>query len=398
MSIQSAEQDKRIVRKAFKYRLYPTRKQAETLQWTLDRLRELYNASLVERREAYRLQKKSITYNQQANQLSEIKELRPEYNDIHSQVLQDTLRRVDKAMKAFFRRVKQGKTPGYPRFKSYSRFDSFTYPQAGFRLTYDNRVCLSKIGSIKVKVHRPLEGKIKTCTIKKEVDQWYVVFSCEVEAKAPLPQNHTGAGIDMGIIHFATLSDGTIIENPRYFRRSQKRLEKIQQQLARCTKGSHRRHRVKKQVAKTHRKIRNQRKDFLHKQSRKVVNTYGTIVFEKLLPANMTRRPKPKQDETGNYLPNGAAAKAGLNKSILDAGWYQFQQYCFYKAEDAGRDVLFVSPDYTSQICSGCGQIRKKALSERWHSCDCGTELDRDHNAAINILRLGRSQQSLATL
>lgn len=382
-----------MYKKAFKYRLYPTKQQEQLLFNTLQLCRELYNASLEERKEAYRMSKVRITYNQQANQLPEIKDMRPELNNVHSQVLQDTLRRVEKAMKAFFRRVKAGEKAGYPRFKSFNRFNSFTYPQVGFSIE-DTRVTLSKIGSVKIKLHRPIEGKLKTATIKREIDQWYIVFSCEVEEKEPLPANNEVVGIDLGVTHFAALSNGAIIDNPRHFRRSQKRLEKIQQKLARCKKGSHRRARVKKQLAKTHRKIKNQRKDFLHKASRKLVNIYGTIVFEKLHPSNMTHRPKPKQDEeTGQYLPNGAAAKAGLNKSILDAGWYQFQQYCTYKAVEAGRSVLFVTPNYTSQICSGCGQIRKKELSERWHSCECGAELDRDHNAAINILRLGSSQR-----
>jgi putative transposase len=228
----------------------------------------------------------------------------------------------------------------------------------------------------------------------KEVDQWYIVFSCEVEETEPLPAINEVVGLDLGVLHFATLSTGETIENPRQFRRSQKRLTNIQQTLARGKKGSHRRAKVKKQLAKLHRKIRNQRKDFLHKASRKLVNSYGTLVFEDLKTANITRRPKPQRDDTtGEYVPNGASAKAGLNKSILDAGWYQFQQYCTYKAESAGRSVLFVSPNYTSQVCSGCGQIRKEELSDRWHSCDCGAELDRDHNAAINILRLGSSQR-----
>jgi IS605 OrfB family transposase len=396
MSQQPAEEHKIGARKAFTYRLYPTNQQEQALLQTLALCCELYNASLEERREAYKLQKKTITYYDQANQLPEIKEIRPEYNEIHSQVLQDTLRRVDKAMKAFFRRVKQGKKPGFPRFKSYHRFASFTYPQAGFSLTHDSRVCLSKIGTIKVKLHRPLEGTIKTCSIKKEGDHWYIVFSCEIEETASLPVNNEVVGLDLGVLHFTTLSTGETIENPRYFRRSQKRLEKLQQQLARKKKGSHRRAKARKALAKLHRKIKNQRKDFLHQASRKLVNSYGTLVFEDLKTANMSKRPKPKRDDTtGEYLPNGANAKAGLNKSILDAGWYQFQQYCTYKAEEAGRSVLFVSPNSTSQVCSGCGQVRKKELSDRWHSCDCGAELDRDHNAAINIQRLGSSQRKL---
>ena len=167
----------------------------------------------------------------------------------------------------------------------------------------------------------------------------------------------------------------------------------VQKSLARKKRGSHRRQKAVKQVARAHRKVRNQRKDFLHKESRKLVNRYQVIVFEDLQPANLVRRPKPKQDETGKYLPNGASAKGGLNKSISDAGWAEFVGMCTSKAAYAGRTILKVNPKYTSQACSGCGQVRKKELSERWHSCDCGAELDRDTNAAINILRLGRSQR-----
>ena len=400
-------------KQAYKFRLYPTCKQFARLQETLDACRNLYNAALTERRDAYtfhvrqhpnyydeptrkeRSREIAINYYSQANQLPEIKDLREEYTDIHSQVLQDVLRRVQKAFDAFFRRCKNGEEPGYPRFQGKGRYDSFTYPQSGFSLTHDNRVCLSKLGSIKVKFHRQIKGTIKTCTIKREGDAWYVVFACEVEPER-LGDNADAIGIDLGLLHFATLSTGETIENPRHYRKAEKRLERVQQALSRKKRGSTRRRKAVKQVGKVHRKIANQRKDFLHKASRQLVNAYGTIVFEELQPANMSRRPKPKQDETGKYLPNGAAAKGGLNKSIVDAGWAMFQQFCTYKAENAGRAVLFVNPKYTSQVCSGCGTVKKKELSERWHSCECGTELDRDHNAALNILRLGRSRQASA--
>ncbi|HAE83674.1 MAG TPA: transposase [Ktedonobacter sp.] len=385
--------------RAYKYKLYPNKKQAEKLQWTLDRARELYNAALQERRDAYRMCRVSISYNQQAAQLPEIKELRPEYNDIHSQVLQDVLRRGEKTYDNFFRRVKEGKTPGYPRFQGYGRYDSFTYPQSGFSLTEDNRVCLSTIGTIKVKFPKgkkanPPVGEMKTCTIKREGQHWFIVFTCEVEHELVYHPSEEAMGIDLGLLHFATLSDGSAIENPRYFRKGEKKLATLQQALARKKRGSHRRKKTVQRVGKAHRKVRNQRADFLHKQSRKLVNTYGLIVFEELQPANMSKRAKPKQDENGKYLPNGGSAKSGLNKSIVDAGWSQFVQFCTYKAEDAGREVVQVNPRYTSQVCSGCGTVKKKELSERWHRCECGTELDRDHNAALNILRLGRSQQS----
>jgi len=382
--------------RAYKYRLYPSKKQAEKLQWTLDRCRELYNAALQERRDAWHMCKVSINYNQQAAQLPEIKTVRPEYRAIHSQVLQDILRRVKKAFDAFFRRVKEGQTPGYPRFQGYGRYDSFTFPQSGFSLTEDNRVCLSNIGTIKVKFPKgkkanPPVGQMKTCMIKREAQNWYVIFTCEMEQEIVYHPRDEAVGIDLGLLHFATLSDGSTIENPRHLHQAEHKLARLQQALSRKKRGSKRRRKAAQQIGKAHRHLRNQRKDFHHKQARKLVNHYQTIVFEKLQPANMSKRPKPKQDDaTGKYLPNGASAKAGLNKSILDAGWGQFQQMCVSKAESAGSHILFVSPKYTSQRCSGCGTIQKKELDERWHSCSCGTELDRDHNAAINILRLGR--------
>ena len=381
--------------KAYKYRLSPTKKQAVRLQEVLDRNRELYNAALQERRDAYRLAHVSIGYHQQAAQLPEIKEIRPEYADLHSQVLQDTLRRVDKAFKAFFRRVKNGEKPGCPRFQAAGRYDSFAYPQSGFSLTADHRVCLSKIGTLKVKFPtkrkaNPPQGTMKTCTIKREGTRWFVIFTCEVEQEIVSHPSEDVVGIDVGLLHFGTLSDGSTIENPRYLRASEQKLKKWQEALARKKRGSQRRRKAAHVVGKNHRHIRNQRRDFHHKEARKLINRYQTIVFEKLQPANMSKRPKPKQDEaTGAYLPNGASAKAGLNKAIFDAGWGQFQQICVNKAAWAGSRILLVNPKYTSQRCSGCGAMVKKELSERWHRCSCGCELDRDHNAALNIQRAG---------
>jgi putative transposase len=382
------------MRKAYKFRLSPTKQQKQKLFWTLTRCRELYNAALSERRDAYRTAGKSINYYEQKRDLPEIKtEIREEYQEIHSQVLQDVLLRLNRAFENFFRRIKNGEEPGYPRFQGRNRYNSFTYPQGGYCLTHDHRLCLSKIGSIKITLHREIEGTIKTCTIKYEAGQWYAIFSCEVEQPDPLPVVASEVGIDLGITHFAALSDGTFIESPRYYRHAQKRLKKLQQALSHKKRGSHRREKARRAVAKVHRKIANQRRDFQHKHAKKLVQAHQTIVFEELEIVNVSRRAKPKQDENGNYLPNGAAAKSGLNKSILDAGWGQFQQIVTNKAVWAGRTVLFVNPRYTSQMCSQCGTIRKKDLSERWHSCECGCELDRDTNAAINILRLGRSQR-----
>jgi putative transposase len=375
--------------KTYKYRLYPTKGQEQKLSWTLDRTRELYNAALQERKEMYKYTGKGTTYNAQANQLPEIKEIREEYKDIHSQVLQDTLRRVDKAMKAFFRRVKSGEVPGFPRYQGKNRYDSFTYPQAGFAIE-GRKLVLSKIGAVKIRLHRAIQGTIKTCTIKREGEYWYACLACEVEQVKRTPYTDEVVGIDLGVSKLATLSNGDVIENPRHYRKAEAKLAKAQQQLSRKKKGSNRRKKAAKKVAKLHRKTRNQRNDYLHKHSRWLVDCYEAIVFEDIAPANLSKRAKPKQDEaTGQYLPNGASAKSGLNKSILDAGWHQFITFCEYKAVSAGTQVVKVDPKYTSQICSGCGAVVKKKLSERWHSCECGCELDRDHNAAINIRALG---------
>ncbi len=408
------------MRQAYKYRLYPNQTTEQQLRFVLNRCRELYNAALSERKDAYQQYQrttviagqertvaammvagrsvKSISFYGQKRDLVEIKQERSEYQEIASHVLQDVLNRLDKAFSAFFRRIRNGETPGYPRFKGRNRYDSFTYPDsAGWRLTVEERreklkgtLHLSRIGSINVNLHRPIEGRIKTVTIKREVDQWYVVFSCEVEAPEKLPVSYEDVGIDLGVTHLATLSTGEMIEHPRYYRKAQKTLEKRQQSLTRKRKGSHRRERAKRLIGKAHRKIARQRRDFLHKASHKLVQRYQVLVFEDLHISNLTRRPKPKQDEKGTYLPNGAAAKGGLNTSILDAGWGMFVGMCAVKAAEAGRTLLKVDPKFTSQICSRCGQVRKKDLSERWHQCDCGAELDRDVNAAINILDRGK--------
>jgi len=390
---------------SFKYRIYPTKAVEKKLFFVLNRCRELYNAALSERRDAYKYARKSVTYNQQQNDLPEIKhEIRPEYEEIAAHVLQDVLKRLDKAFAAFFRRIKEGQTPGYPRFQGRNRYDSFTYPDiAGWKLperdipqgkkTRNVKLSLSKIGNITLRLHRPLEGTIKTVTIKREVDQWFVCFSCGVAEPEKLPVSYEDVGIDLGVSHLATLSNGEMIEHPRSYRKAQKTLERRQQALSRKKHGSHRRDRARKLVGRAHRKVRNQRQDYHHKESRNLVHRYQLIVFEDIQTCNLVRKPKPKQDETtGQYLPNGAAAKGGLNKSILDAGWGSFVGLCSYKAACAGRTLIKVDPKYTSQICSQCGTVRKKTLDERWHRCDCGAELDRDVNAAVNILVRGKQQ------
>ncbi|MBO0794421.1 MAG: transposase [Ktedonobacteraceae bacterium] len=408
--------------KAYKYRLYANKGATEKLQWVLDRCRELYNAGLQERRDAYEMAvrrhpnyydeeaRKQLTrehvidYYEQKRELVDIKEERPEYQDIASHVLQDVILRLKHAFDGFFDRVKKGQTPGYPRFQGKNRYDSFTYPDgAGWKLDVRERPAgkkgivrvslkLTKIGTVKLHLHRSIEGTIKTLAIKREGRHWYAIFTCEIGKPESLSTSYEDVGIDLGVTHFAALSTGEFVDHPRYFRKAEKQLAQAQQALSRKKRGSHRRRRAVQRVAACHRKIRNQRKDFQHKAARKLVNRYQVIVFENLQVKNLTRAPTPKQDEHGKYLPNGVAAKAGLNQSILDAGWSTFTQMVSAKAAWAGRTVIFVNPSMTSQLCSGCGSVVKKDLSERTHRCDCGLELDRDTNAAINILRLGYQQ------
>jgi putative transposase len=402
--------------KAYKFRLYPTDAQIEKLDWTLARCCELYNAAVQERKDIWNVCKKHpnfydatwredhakdyrVTYCDQANALPELKrDLRPEYAAIGSHVLQDVLRRVEKAFQGFFRRVACGQKPGYPRYHSYKRYDSFCFPdQSGWKLKED-RLSITGIGTIKVKKHREIQGIIKTTTIKREGKHWYVVFACDVLQEVRYHPSEEAVGIDLGLLHFATLSTAETIENPRYYRKAEKTLKKAQESLSSKKRGSNRRKKAVQRVARSHRKIRNQRKDFLNKESRKLVETYGVIVFEKLSTKNLVKRPKPKQDaETGQFLPNGASQKAGLNKSISDAGWGMFVEYCQHKAEEAGAKVLLVNPKDTSQICSGCRKKGKhKDLSERTHICaNCGVVLDRDHNAALNILKRGKKRFGL---
>ncbi len=413
----------------YKYRIYANKATTDTLYGVLNLCRELYNAGLQERRDAYetRVQRHpnyydeptrqqlakehAISVYEQKRDLVEIKEvLRPEYQDIASHVLQDVLFRLEKAYKRFFQRVKNGENPGYPRFQGCHRYTSFTYPDgAGWKLDAQKRPAdtkgmvrvnlrLTKIGTVKLHLHRDMAGTIKTLTIKREAEQWYACFTCEIGKPEALEVRSEDVGIDLGVTHFAALSTGEYIENPRHYRKAEKKLKKVQAALSRKKRGSHRRKKAVQAVARTHRKIRNQRADFLHKESRKLVNHFQIIVFEDLQTAKLVKRPQPQQDEeTGQYLPNGASSKAGLNKSISDAGWSQFVQYCIYKAAWAGGTLVQVDPKGTSQVCSGCGAVVKKTLEERWHSCTCGCELDRDTNAAKNILRAGYQQLSVGT-
>lgn len=345
------------MRKSYKYRIFPSKAQVTRLEQTLGVCAELYNAALQERRDAYRLERKSIRYLDQQNQLPEIKASRDDVAAIHSQVLQDVLRRLDKAFQTFFRRVKAGEKAGFPRFRSRKRYDSFTYSQSGFSLK-DSKLQLSKVGDIRVKLHRPIQGDIKTLTVTRCASgKWFACFSVEIEP-VPLPACERSVGVDVGLAHFATLSTGEQIANPRFFRTDEKALAKAQRK-------EHR-----KAARRIHERIANRRRNFAHQLSHALVSHFGVIVFESLNIKGMVK----------NHC---------LAKSISDAAWNQLVQFTLYKAENAGRRCVQVDPRNTSKRCSACGTWVEKSLSERVHHCSCGLSLGRDHNAAINILGLG---------
>ena len=354
--------------KTYKYRLYPTRKQTEKLEWMLETCRILYNSCLADRNRHYEETGKGLSRIDQQKILVQDKKNIDYLKNIHSQVLQDVLFRVEKAYKAFFRRLKEknGKA-GYPRFKNYGRYDSITYTQSGFEIK-DGKLKLSKIGHIEIKLHRNIDGIIRTCNIKKEIDRWYACFSVEYTPKVkPIPNREIG--IDVGIKSFAVLSDGNIIDNPKYLLKSEKQLIKKQRQLSRKKKGSNNRKKAKLVLSKLHKHISNQRKDFHHKVSRQIVDNYGYIKVEDLQIKNMVK----------NHH---------LARAISDAGWGQFLSFITYKAEEAGCYVEKVNPRNTSKKCSVCGYIfADMNLSIRQWICPvCNTEHDRDVNASINIL------------
>jgi putative transposase len=362
-----------VIRATYKFRLYPTKQQTELLGWTLACCQELYNAALQERRDAWRINRVSVNYAAQAVQLPEIKTVRPELRTVYSQVLQDALRRVDKHFQAFFARVRRNEKPGFPRFRPLSRYDSFTYPQQGFGLS-GGKLQLSKIGKIKIKVHRPIEGKVKTLTVKRECGRWYAVFTVERESR-PLPESKESVGMDVGIASFFTLSDGTVIENPKFLVTQQAKVRRAQRTLARRKKGSKRREKAKLALRLIRAGIKRQRGDFHHQVSRRLVNRYGLIAIEDLNVKGL--------------------ARGMLAKSVLDAAWASFFQKLTYKAAWAGRELVKVDARGTSQSCL-CGAKTPKELKDRRHACEaCGLSAPRDLVSAQIILGRGLRLQSV---
>jgi putative transposase len=327
---------------------------------------------LAYRKNTWEKEQRSVSKYETHNLIPGGKVENPELGEVFSQVLQNVQERVDLALKAFFRRVKSGEEPGYPRFRGRGWYDSFTYPQFGFKFEA-GKLRLSKIGDIKIKLHRQIDGKIKRLTIRRSATgKWFACFSVESEdIPFPLWKDGSIVGIDVGLESFATLSNGEKIDNPRFFRSEEAELARVQRKLSRAPKGTPERKNALKVVQRVHERIANKRYEFAHQVSRTLVNRFGTICFEALNVKGMLH----------NH---------SLAKSISDVAWNMLATITSYKAESAGSKLVLVDPRNTSKMCSRCGILVEKSLSDRVHSCpQCGLSMNRDQNAAINILRLG---------
>lgn len=355
--------------RTFVYKLRPTSSQVALFVETLETCRRLYNHALAERSAAYQERGETLSLGLQSARLPQLKQTWPHLKRVHALVLQDVLRRLERAFAGFFRRVRAGEAPGYPRFRGKGWYDSFTFSQWGNGAKLERgKLILSKIGIVRILRDRPLNGTPKTCTIVRKADGWYAHIVCEVPP-APLPATGKTIGVDVGLESFATLSDGTTIDNPRLHRTAERQLKRAQRRLSRRVKGSNRQQKARVLLAKAHLKVQRARRDFAHKTARNLVNAYDQIAVERLNIRGMLK----------NHP---------LAKSIADAGWGVFLNILRAKAESAGRVVVEVNPAGTSQTCAQCGEHVPKRLSQRWHSCPyCGCELHRDHNAALNILK-----------
>jgi len=373
-----------VVLQAYKFRIYPSRKQQDRLLASFDLCCGIYNILLSKAREAYERDGTNLCGKaEMCRVIREVKEENPEFYEVYSQVLQNCADRLAKAFNNFFGRAKRKKRgehikAGYPRFKK--RVRSITYPQSGFGID-GNKLKVSKIGRIPIVLHREMEGRIKTLTIKRMPSgEWFAILSCEVPIENREHQNKDKEiGIDLGISSFATLSDGTMVENPHFLIKAEKRLKRAQRRLPRKKKGSKNRGRARHRVAVLHDKVGNQRSDFLHKTARTIADSYGFIAVEDLNVSGMVRNRR-------------------LSKAISDASWSEFLHLLSCKAERAGGAVVKVRPNNTSQTCSACGRELEEhiPLSNRVFRCPyCGHEEDRDVNAAKNILERGREARPI---
>jgi putative transposase len=345
------------VTRAWKFRLYPTKTQAKEMQMHLWLSKNLWNDMLELTKQIYADHGKFLT----TGALNELAKT----SGLYSQVAQDVFRRLNKSIYGMIERRKKGINAGFPRFKNMDRMRSLTYPQSGFFLN-DKKLKVSPFGEISIKKHREVEGAIKTLTLKREGDRWFAILTAETETRTVPKKNGSQVGIDLGLMTFATLSNGEKIKKPKHFKIYQDKLAKEQRDLSRKLLRSKSRRKVKIRIARIHSRIANARKDWLHKTANDLISRYSLIAFEHLNVQGIS-------EEHG--------------RGTGDAGWSTFTDIISYKAESAGCEVVFVNPNNTTKDCSGCGTNVPKELRERRHNCpSCGLSLDRDLNAAINIL------------
>lgn len=357
---------------ACKFRIYPNKIQEAQLDLTLEMCRRLWNTALADRKNTWEQYGISTSYEDQAAILTNEKQIYPELYSVHAHVLQDVLRRLKKGLDNFFRRVHEGATKkGYPRFKKQGQYKSFTYPESGFKIE-GSRLTLSKItGSIRVFKHREIEGKIKTCTLKRDkTHKWFVIFVTEQDAPVKV-EPKSAIGVDLGILHAAVTSDGQYFDYPRYYVQAEKQNRAAEKSLHRKKKGSQNRKKAQTKLARIGKRVTNLRDEFLHQVSRKIVDLADVVVFEDLRIQNMLK----------NH---------NLAKHIQDVSWGKLMRFTLSKAERAGKSVVLVNPNGTSQRCSCCGRVVPKILKDRVHICPrCGLNICRDLNSSIEIRTLG---------
>ena len=363
------------MQRTYQYRLYPSRQLADQLQTLFCQGRLLYNEALSHRRHIYKHTGQTIRFFDQWPRFREERKTRLEdFGLLNATSVQQLLRRLDKSFAAFFRRINNGEKPGFPRFKGTGRFRSLDYRYGdGCRLKGD-RFYLQHVGDIRIKQHRPCpQGCLKHIVItRKAGGRWYVSFQGDDGMEPPPRKDGKAVGIDVGLHRALSLSDGTLVEASRKLKASLAKLRRANRALAHKQRFSGRWHRQRQQLARRHERIANQRKDFWHKTTDWLTKHYALIAVEELNLRFML-------------------SNRHLSRSAYDMGLGLFNAMLAYKAERAGCAVVAVDPKYTSQQCSGCGKIEGKQLSQRWHSCSCGVELDRDVNAAVNILAKARS-------
>ncbi len=357
---------------SYKFRIYPSKTTEAKLNEQLEICRWLYNRLLEEVNKARKEGRKITRYDTQSL-IVKLKKEHPELKKVYSKVLQMVNYQLWSNIKALREIKKKGKKVGKLRYKTGNSFKTLNFNQSGFKIK-ENRLILSKVGSIRIKLHRPIMGRVKGVVIKRaKSGKWFAIVQSEVDPE-PLPPTGRSVGIDVGIQHFCVDSDGTAFENPKFIDKTLEKIRKVQKQLSRKQRGSRRWMKTRVRLAKLYEKLNNQRNDFLHKLSRYYVNNYDTIVVEDLNIQKMVK--------------NGISS---LNRHIHDSSWCRFLSLLAYKAERAGRRVVKVNPKNTSKKCARCGHtLENLTLKDRHFTCpNCGWEADRDYNASLNILNVG---------